>query len=49
MLDVGCGDGYGCAFLAEKAKFVQGIDYEHEVVLSAQKNIEGQRGKRFGF
>jgi len=40
VLDVGCGDGYGCAFLAEKAKFVQGVDYEPEVVLSAQKKYK---------
>ncbi len=40
VLDVGCGDGYGCAFLAEKARFVQGVDYESEVVLAAQNKYK---------
>lgn len=40
VLDVGCGDGYGAAFLAERAKFVQGIDYEPEVVLSAKNKYK---------
>lgn len=40
VLDVGCGDGYGSAYLAERAKFVQGVDYEPEVVLSAQKKYK---------
>ncbi|MDP2927675.1 MAG: class I SAM-dependent methyltransferase [Candidatus Omnitrophota bacterium] len=45
VLDVGCGDGYGCAFLAERAKFVQGVDYESEVVLSAQKKYKADNLK----
>ncbi|HNW39842.1 MAG TPA: class I SAM-dependent methyltransferase [Candidatus Omnitrophota bacterium] len=40
VLDVGCGDGYGAAFLAERAKFVQAVDYDSEVVLSAQKKYK---------
>ena len=36
VLDAGCGDGYGSAYLAKKAKFVYGIDYEREVVEKAQ-------------
>lgn len=37
VLDVGCGDGYGTAFLAQTAKSVIGIDYEERVIVSAQK------------
>jgi len=32
VVDVGCGTGYGCIILAEKAKMVYGIDYDKEVV-----------------
>ena len=36
ILEVGCGDGYGSAYLAEVAAEVIGIDYEEAVVLRAQ-------------
>lgn len=40
VLDLGCGDGYGAAFLAEKARFVYGVDYDPEVILCAQEKYK---------
>lgn len=37
ILEVGCGDGYGAAYLAKAAGEVTAIDYEEEVILRAQK------------
>lgn len=37
VLDLGCGDGYGAAFLAKVAKEIIAIDYEKEIVLKARK------------
>ena len=37
VLDLGCGDGYGAAFLAKVAKEIIAIDYEEEIVLKARK------------
>ena len=45
VLDVGCGDGYGSAFLAGKAKFVQGVDYDSEAILVAQKKYKANNLK----
>ncbi|MFH0790334.1 MAG: class I SAM-dependent methyltransferase [Candidatus Omnitrophota bacterium] len=36
ILEVGCGDGYGCAYLACAADKVVGLDYEKDVVSAAQ-------------
>ena len=36
ILEVGCGDGYGSAYLAEAANKVIGIDYEQEVIAQAK-------------
>lgn len=36
ILEVGCGDGYGSAFLAEKASEVISIDYDEATVLQAR-------------
>lgn len=38
VIDVGCGTGYGCKTLAEKAKLVCGIDYDEEAVSYCNKN-----------
>lgn len=35
VLDVGCGDGYGSAYLAEAATGVTGIDYDESIILKA--------------
>ncbi|MDD5560557.1 MAG: class I SAM-dependent methyltransferase [Candidatus Omnitrophica bacterium] len=32
VLDIGCGEGYGAAFLADSAKEVLGIDYDKAVI-----------------
>jgi SAM-dependent methyltransferase len=32
VLDAGCGEGYGCAMLAERAASVTGVDIEHSVI-----------------
>ena len=32
VIDVGCGTGYGCKILAEKAELVYGIDYDAEAI-----------------
>lgn len=36
ILEVGCGDGYGSAYLSEVASEVIGTDYEKDVILTAQ-------------
>jgi SAM-dependent methyltransferase len=40
ILEVGCGDGYGSAYLAEVAEEVIGIDYEEKVILEAQNKYK---------
>ncbi len=40
ILEIGCGDGYGAAYLAQVALKVVGIDYEEEVVLKAQNKYK---------
>lgn len=37
VLDVGCGDGYGSAFMADKAHYVVGIDVDRNLIESAKK------------
>ncbi|MCG8607700.1 class I SAM-dependent methyltransferase [bacterium] len=32
VIDVGCGTGYGCKILAEKARLVYGLDYDQEAI-----------------
>jgi len=32
VLDIGCGEGYGANYLADYAKYVQGIDYDGEII-----------------
>lgn len=36
VLEVGCGDGYGSAYLAKTAAEVTGMDYEKDIILSAK-------------
>lgn len=36
VLEIGCGDGYGSAYLAQVATEVTSIDYEEDVILKAQ-------------
>jgi len=40
ILEVGCGDGYGSAYLAKIADKVTGIDYEEEAILPAQNKYK---------
>ena len=40
VLDVGCGDGYGTAFLAKTAKSIIGVDYEKDVAIEAAKKYK---------
>lgn len=40
ILEVGCGDGYGAAFLAKSVKSIIAVDYEKEVVLTAQNKYK---------
>ena len=42
VVDVGCGTGYGCKILAEKARLVYGIDYDEEAVAYCKSNYAGQ-------
>ena len=36
VLEIGCGDGYGSAYLAKVASEVVGIDYEADIILQAK-------------
>lgn len=40
ILEVGCGDGYGSAYLAKIADKVTGIDYEEEIIFPAQNKYK---------
>jgi SAM-dependent methyltransferase len=49
VLDIACGEGYGASLLANKARFVFGVDCDSGVILSAQKhytqgNLEFRQG-----
>lgn len=41
VLEIGCGDGYGSAYLAEAAGKVTGIDYEEAVIYRARNKYKG--------
>ncbi len=45
VLDIGCGDGYGAAYLSKVAKEVIAVDYEEEIVHKAQKKYVIQNVK----
>ncbi len=36
ILEIGCGDGYGAAYLSSKAAEVYAVDYEEEIILKAK-------------
>lgn len=40
VLDVGCGDGYGSAYLAEVAAEVTGIDYDESIISKAKNKYK---------
>lgn len=40
VLEVGCGDGYGCAYLATVAREVIGIDSEEDTIFKAQNKYK---------
>jgi SAM-dependent methyltransferase len=42
ILEIGCGDGYGSAYLAEAAQEVIGIDYDRQTILRAQQKYKAQ-------
>lgn len=46
VLDVGCGDGYGCALLGTVASSVVGVDYDEIAVTEARRKYR-QPGLRF--
>jgi len=39
VIDVGCGTGYGCKIIANKAKLVYGIDHDKETIAFCQKHF----------
>ncbi len=44
VVDLGCGTGYGCAFMADKgAKKVYGIDISLEAILFTKKNYSNKK------
>jgi ubiquinone/menaquinone biosynthesis C-methylase UbiE len=42
VLEVGCGDGYGSAYLAKVAAEVTGMDYEKDVILRAKNKYSAK-------
>lgn len=42
VLEVGCGDGYGSAYLAKAAAEVTGMDYEKDVISRAKNKYSGK-------
>lgn len=45
ILEVGCGDGYGAAFLAKLVRSIIAVDYENEVILTAQSKYKANNLK----
>jgi len=45
VLEVGCGDGYGAAFLAKSTRSIIAVDYEKEVILTAQNKYQANNLK----
>jgi 2-polyprenyl-3-methyl-5-hydroxy-6-metoxy-1,4-benzoquinol methylase len=42
VLDVGCGTGYGCKILSQRAKMIWGIDYDEEAIAYCKKFYSGE-------
>ncbi|MDD5109052.1 MAG: class I SAM-dependent methyltransferase [Candidatus Omnitrophica bacterium] len=40
ILEIGCGDGYGAAFLAKTARSIVAVDYEDQVIFTAQNKYK---------
>jgi 2-polyprenyl-6-hydroxyphenyl methylase/3-demethylubiquinone-9 3-methyltransferase len=40
VLDIGCGGGYSCEFLAERGAIVSGIDQSQECIIAAQSHAK---------
>lgn len=40
ILEVGCGDGYGLAYLAEVASEAAGVDYEKDIIVKARNKYK---------
>lgn len=47
VLDLGCGDGYGCSILARKSKFVDGVDSDSNNIRFAFRNFFTYNKTRF--
>ncbi len=47
LLDIACGEGYGSAFLAQKATHVTGVDISSEVVSDAKKKYASHKNLTF--
>lgn len=47
VLDIACGEGYGVAYLAEKAKFVFGGDISIDVIERCNKKYKNMRNTEF--
>lgn len=45
ILEVGCGDGYGAAFLAKSVGSIVAVDYENEVISTAQNKYKANNLK----
>jgi SAM-dependent methyltransferase len=42
VVDIGCGTGYGCKLLSERARFVCGIDYDFSALSYCKSNFSGK-------
>jgi 2-polyprenyl-3-methyl-5-hydroxy-6-metoxy-1,4-benzoquinol methylase len=47
VIDVGCGTGYGCKILAERAELVYGIDYDAEAITYSREHYNAPNIKYF--
>ena len=47
LLDIACGEGYGSAYLARKARHVVGVDISSEVIANAKQKYMSHRNLTF--